>query len=131
MKLLLDTSCWLWWFINPEKLNDDAKKLINNEKNQLFLSAASIWEIGIKVGTGKLTLPSPPSEYIPSRMNLMGISCLDIKGIHAISASALPLHHKDPFDRMIIAQSQIEKYPILTSDLTFKKYDAKIIWIDN
>ena len=131
MNLLLDTSVWLWWFGSPEKLNADAVAKINDTNNQLFFSAASIWEIGIKVSIGKLNLPLDPSEYIPARMSALGVKCLDIKGTHAIAAASLPLHHKDPFDRTIIAQSNLENLPILTSNSTFQKYDVKIIWAAN
>ena len=128
MNLLLDTSCWLWWFASPEKLNAEAIAIISDFNNKLFFSAASIWEISIKVSVGKLKLPTAPSDYIPQRMNALGMTSLDIKGHHAITAASLPQHHKDPFDRMIIAQSNLENFPVLTSDLTFKKYDVKFIW---
>ncbi len=128
MRLLLDTQCWLWWFGNPERLNQKAIELIGEEKNVLFLSVASIWEIAIKVSLGKLNLPEPPSEYIPSRMMMLGTTSVDIKGIHAIQAASLPYHHRDPFDRMLIAQSQIEQMQILTADSVFNQYDVNLIW---
>ena len=128
MKLLLDTQCWLWWFANPERLNTEAIELIGEEKNQLYLSVASIWEIAIKVSLGKLNLPEPPSEYVPSRMMMLGTTSVDIKGIHAIGAASLPYHHRDPFDRMLIAQSQIEQMQILTADSVFNQYDVNLIW---
>ncbi len=128
MKLLLDTQCWLWWFANPERLNTEAIELIGEEKNQLYLSVASIWEIAIKVSLGKLNLPEPPSEYVPSRMMMLGVTSVDIKGIHAIGAASLPYHHRDPFDRMLIAQSQIEQMQILTADSVFNQYDVNLIW---
>ena len=128
MKLLLDTQCWLWWFANPERLNTEAIESLGEEKNQLYLSVASIWEIAIKVSLGKLNLPEPPSEYIPSRMMMLGVTSVDIKGIHAILAASLPYHHRDPFDRMIIAQSQIEQMQIVTADSVFNQYDVNLIW---
>ena len=128
MKLLLDTQCWLWWFANPERLNQEAIELIGDSKNVLFLSVASIWEIAIKVSLGKLNLPEPPSEYVPSRMMMLGTSSVELKGIHALLAASLPYHHRDPFDRMLIAQSQIEQIPIITADSLFNQYDVKIIW---
>ncbi len=120
MNLLLDTSSWLWWFASPEKLNASAIATISDLNNKLFFSAASIWEIGIKVCFVKIKLATAPSDYIPQRMNALGVTSLDIKGHHAIAAASLPQHHKDPFDRMIIAQSNLEDFSVLTSDSIFK-----------
>jgi PIN domain nuclease of toxin-antitoxin system len=108
VKLLLDTQCWLWWFAQPERLNEEAIAYIIDETNELWLSVASIWEMSIKVALGKLPLPEPIDSYISSRMMQLGARSLEIKASHALQAAALPLHHRDPFDRMLIAQTQIE-----------------------
>ncbi|MEH2135456.1 type II toxin-antitoxin system VapC family toxin [Nostoc sp.] len=128
MKLLLDTQCWLWWFAQSERLNEEAIAHIVHENNELWLSVASIWEIGIKVAIGKLPLPDPLDSYISSRMAQLGMRSLEITASHALQAAALPLHHRDPFDRMLIAQAQIEKMTLVSADSMFNKYDISLLW---
>ncbi|MEH2220901.1 MAG: type II toxin-antitoxin system VapC family toxin [Nostoc sp.] len=128
MKLLLDTQCWLWWFAQPERLNEEAIAHIADENNELWLSVASIWEIGIKVAIGKLPLPDSLDNYISSRMAQLGMRSLEITASHALQAAALPLHHRDPFDRMLIAQAQIEEMTLVSADSMFNKYDISLLW---
>lgn len=129
MKLLLDTQCWLWWFIKPEKLNEETIAAIADETSELWFSVASVWEMGIKVANGKLVLPEPIDTYIDSRMVLLGGRMLEIKAGHALRAAALPLHHKDPFDRMLIAQAQIEDMTLVSADIMFEQYsDFSLLW---
>ncbi|MEH2224281.1 type II toxin-antitoxin system VapC family toxin [Nostoc sp.] len=128
MKLLLDTQCWLWWFAQPERLNEEVIAHIADENNELWLSVASIWEIGIKVAIGKLPLPDPLDSYISSRMTQLGMRSLEITASHALQAAALPLHHRDPFDRMLIAQAQIEEMTLVSADSMFNKYDISLLW---
>ena len=103
MKLLPDTQCFLWWFAEPERLSKSVIAHIVDEKNELWLSVASIWEIGIKAALGKLPLPESVERYIPSRIGQLGAKSLQIRSVHAIRAAALPSHHRDPFDRMLVA----------------------------
>lgn len=132
MKLLLDSQCWLWWFAQPERLSEEAITNIADETNELWLSVASIWEIGIKVAIGKLPLPEAPDSYISSRMSQLGVRSLEIKASHALRAAALPLHHRDPFDRMLIAQAQLEDITLVSADPVFKQYsDVSILWAGN
>ncbi|MBD2180267.1 type II toxin-antitoxin system VapC family toxin [Planktothrix sp. FACHB-1355] len=132
MKLLLDTQCWLWWFAQPERLNEDAIAHIADETNELWFSVASIWEIGIKVSIGKLPLPEPIDSYISTRMVQLGARYLEITAPHALQAAALPLHHRDPFDRMLIAQAQIEGMMLVSADPIFKEYsDLSLLWAAN
>lgn len=128
MKFLLDTQCWLWWFSQPEKLSTQAIEQIADETNQLWLSVASIWEIGIKVAIGKLPLPEQIDDYIFARMTLLGAKSLEISASHALRAAALPLHHRDPFDRMLIDQAQNEAMTLISADSTFSQYDVSILW---
>ena len=93
MKLLLDTQCWLWWFVQPERLNEEAIVQIADETNELWFSVASIWEMGIKVAIGKLPLPEPIDSYISTLMVQLGARYLEITAPHALRAAALPLHH--------------------------------------
>jgi PIN domain nuclease of toxin-antitoxin system len=128
VKLLLDTQCWLWWFAQPERLSEEAITQIADETNEIWFSVASVWEIGIKVAIGKLPLPEPPDRYISSRMGQLDVRSLQITAIHALRAAALPLHHRDPFDRMLIAQAQLEEMTIVTADAVFKQYsDVSIL----
>ena len=128
MKLLLDTHCWLWWLTDPDKLSQSAQNLLVDRGNDLYFSVASIWEISIKFSCGKLRLPQVPAKLVPKQMAEDGLIALDIKSTHALQAAALPMHHKDPFDRMLIAQSQLEQLPILTTDSVFDAYNIKVIW---
>ena len=132
MKLLLDTQCWLWWFSEPERLNENAIAHIADETNELWFSVASIWEMGIKVAIGKLPLPEPIDAYISSRMVLLDVQYLEIRSSHALRAAALPLHHRDPFDRILIAQAQIEEMTLVSADSMFKQYsDISLLWAAN
>lgn len=128
MKLLLDTQCWLWWFSQPERLSEEAINQIADETNQVWFSVASVWEIGIKVSIGKLPLPEKIDDYISTRMIQLGARSLEITASHALQASALPLLHRDPFDRMLIAQSQIEGMTLVSADSMFDRYDVSVIW---
>jgi PIN domain nuclease of toxin-antitoxin system len=130
MKLLIDTQCWLWWFAQPDRLNEMAIASISDESNEIWLSVASVWEIGIKVGLGKLPLPEPLDRYLPSRMTQLGARSLEIRADHAIQAGGLPLHHRDPFDRMLIAQAQVEGMTIVTADRLFELYAVEVLWND-
>jgi PIN domain nuclease of toxin-antitoxin system len=128
VKLLLDTQCWLWWFSQPERLSEEAITQISDEANEVWLSVASVWEIGIKVAIGKLPLPEPIDDYISTRMIQLGARSLEITTSHALQAASLPLIHKDPFDRMLIAQSQIEAMTLVSADSRFDRYDVSVIW---
>lgn len=132
MKLLLDTQCWLWWFAQPERLNEEAISQIADENNELWFSVASIWEMGIKVALGKLPLPEPINSYISSRMEQLKAKSLEIIASHALRAAALPLHHRDPFDRMLIAQAQIENMVLVSTDVILRQYsDIFLLWAAN
>jgi PIN domain nuclease of toxin-antitoxin system len=127
MKLLLDTSCWLWMTSAPDRLSDSSRLLLLDDRTELYLSAASAWEMAIKHGLGKLQLPEPLERYLPSRLVAFHTRPLPIEHAHALRVAALPPHHRDPFDRLLIAQAQIEKLAILTSDQLFHPYDVRIV----
>lgn len=127
MKYLLDTHCFLWWLTEPKRLSAQASKVIRNRENQVYLSAASSWEISIKYKLGKLPLPIKPAEYVISRVTACGFSQLSINHQHALLAGSLPLHHHDPFDRMLIAQAVFEKMCLITVDDKIKVYDVDIL----
>src|SRR2546421_6528312 len=106
----------------PDRLSKRARRRILDIENERVLSAVSAWEIAIKYSLGKLQLPEPPEQFVPSRMALTLTSPLAVQLSHALQASRLPYHHRDPFDRLLIAQAQVEELPILTADADFKQY---------
>ncbi|MEA5598999.1 type II toxin-antitoxin system VapC family toxin [Rivularia sp. UHCC 0363] len=128
MKALLDTHAFIWWVTDDSRLSSTARGVIADEGNVLFLSAASAWEIVIKVRLGKLNLPEPPETYIPSRLTMNRFESLPIQMVHALQVVNLPDFHRDPFDRIIIAQSQVEKMPIVTVDTQVTRYPVDVIW---
>lgn len=128
MRLLVDTHCWLWLVAEPERIRRDVIDLLVAEDNEVYLSAASAWEIAIKHGLGKLSLPLPPAEYLPSRMAALGHRSLPIEQRHAIQVAGLPPHHRDPFDRLLVAQAQIEDVHLVTADHLIRAYDVRMIW---
>ncbi|CAD7773347.1 PIN domain protein [Candidatus Methanoperedenaceae archaeon GB50] len=128
MRVLLDTHTFLWWISNDTRLSSRAREIISNGNNELLLSAASGWEITIKVRLGRLQLPYEPERFIPEQLVINAIQSLPIKISHALHTYSLPIYHRDPFDRIIIAQAQLEGLPILTSDPQIAKYKVEIIW---
>jgi len=128
VKYLLDTSVFLWALAAPGKLNRRARQLLSNQREGLFLSAASAWEIGLKFGLGKLELPEPLTKCVPKWMLSSGIRALDISHLHALAVGDLPFHHQDPFDRMLIVQATMEEMVLLTADRMFEKYGVEMLW---
>ncbi|MGI9173719.1 MAG: type II toxin-antitoxin system VapC family toxin [Rhodothermales bacterium] len=128
MRLLLDTHTFLWWVTNDASLSQTARHLIADTANEVFVSAANAWEIAIKTGIGKLQLPEPPERYVPDRIARNGFQPLPITVAHALRVSALPPHHRDPFDRVLIAQALVEDMPLLTADAMIQRYAARVLW---
>ncbi len=128
MRFLIDTHCWLWAFLAPERLNDTVKALMRSGENTGFFSAVSAAEIGIKSRIGKLHLPAPAKEYVVHGIENSGLKTIPLHIHHALRLAELPQHHRDPFDRLLIAQAQAEGLPLMTADPTIAKYDVEIIW---
>ena len=128
MKALLDTHVFLWWIMDDESLTPYIRDFIADEGNDLFLSSASCWEIAIKAKIGRLKLTENPEKFIPDQMIANNISGLPIQLVHALHVYNLPDHHRDPFDRILVAQARIEKIHIITNDNIFADYDVKILW---
>jgi PIN domain nuclease of toxin-antitoxin system len=128
MKVLLDTHVFLWMISAPEKLSQTAKITLESEDNKIFLSAVSGWEIAIKYQIGKLELPENPEVYVNKQVEENFIEVLPIELKHALHVHSLPGIHKDPFDRMLIAQSKLEGLQILTNDGLIEQYDAETLW---
>jgi len=128
LKVLLDTNVFLWWITKDPRIPDTASKIIANENNELYLSVASCWEMIIKIQLGKLKIIDRPELFFPEHMSINNIKGLPIQISHALHLYKLPMHHRDPFDRIIIAQSQVEKLPLIANDAMFKKYNVKTVW---
>ena len=124
MNILLDTHVLLWWFLDSSRLNDETRARLADPDVEIFVSSVSAWEIAIKLALGKLDLPGPLAQYLPERIRRAGLTELPIAIKHAIGAESLPMHHTDPFDRLLIAQAQSESLAIVTADPLFAKYDV-------
>jgi PIN domain nuclease of toxin-antitoxin system len=127
MRLLLDTHAWLWLQVSPQRFSEATLELLSDVRNELLLSAASCWEIALKYALGKLLLPLPPAQYVPSRMERSGTTALPIIAAHALRVADLPAHHRDPFDRLLVAQAQHERVSLVTADDAFVPYDVELI----
>jgi len=123
---LIDTHCWLWWHIDPARLGEPVINLIEDGATEIFFSVVSAWEITIKCGVKKLTLPHSPEKYILSRLQQSYMEILPIELEHTLGVGKLPTHHKDPFDRLLIAQALAEKLTIITQDSQFGRYDVEL-----
>jgi PIN domain nuclease of toxin-antitoxin system len=127
MTYLLDTHVWLWMLAAPDRIRPDLLEELQDRGTRLLLSVASAWEIAIKWSLGRLPLPKPPARYVPSRMERSGVSGLAVEHVHALRVATLPPHHRDPFDRLMIAQAQVESAPIVTMDPSFDAYDVSMV----
>jgi len=128
VKLLVDTHCCLWALARPEALNADAAALLGDGETEVVFSAVSVWEIAIKSALGKLRVSTTDSDSLFDILERQTVTRLPILHSHARHVASLPPHHGDPFDRLLIAQAQIENLPIMTADDQFLRYDVEIIW---
>lgn len=127
MHLLLDTHIFLWFIAGDKKLRDPVRALLDDDENEALLSIASLWEIAVKVNIGKLRLDRPFEELIPEQLSVNEIDRLPIRMEHLATLLKLPLHHRDPFDRLIIAQALSEGVAVLSDDPEFRKYPVQVI----
>lgn len=127
MKILLDTNIFLWLFLYPSRISADVVTILKDSQNEIFLSAASAWEIAIKFGINKLQLPDAPETYVPARMKFAGFKSLEITHAHVLAIAKIPLIHKDPFDRLLVTQANAENLTILSADKIFAQYNVKFI----
>lgn len=128
MRLMLDTHTFLWFIEGSLNLSDTAKNLVEDQRNQRFLSIASLWEMSIKVSIGKLQLGMTFAELVKQQVYGNAIELLEIRPEHLDKLAQLPFYHKDPFDRLIISQSLVESIPIVTKDSVFESYPVQILW---
>jgi len=127
-RFLLDTHTFLWMASEPDRLSPHARKIIESSDSQLLLSLASVWEMAIKSSLGKLELPSALGNFLEEQLEVTRTHLLDIRTEHAVRVEALPWHHRDPFDRLLIAQALFEKLPILGRDSHFDAYPIRRVW---
>ncbi|MDI6762884.1 MAG: type II toxin-antitoxin system VapC family toxin [Thermodesulfobacteriota bacterium] len=124
----MDTHTFLWWITDDPKLSLRVRGIISDGENVIFISAVTGWEIAIKAQIGRLKLPDKPQRFILEQLKINGMKSLPIEMRHALHISTLPIHHQDPFDRMLIAQAQMEELPVLSADPEIGKYEVTIIW---
>lgn len=128
MKILLDTHTFMWYITDSPQLSKNAKQLIENENTEKLLSLASVWEMGIKHSIGKLNFVQPFMEFIKEQLLITNIGLLGIDFEHIEVITTLPLHHRDPFDRIIIAQAILEGIPVIGADVMFDAYGITRFW---
>jgi PIN domain nuclease of toxin-antitoxin system len=124
----LDTHAFLWWITEDRRLSARAREVMADGSNDLLLSAVSGWEIAIKASLGRISLPIPIDRFLSEQLQRNGIGTLPIEMSHALRVHALPLLHRDPFDRLLVAQALLEKLRILTSDRQVAQYDVETLW---
>jgi len=128
MNLLLDTHAFIWWATEPEKLSPQARAHCEDDNNNLLLSVDSVWEMQIKLQLGKLKLDDPLRAFIEYQQQADDLRILPIDIEHVFALDNLPLHHKDPFDRIIVAQANVEELFVVSKDEIFSAYPVKLIW---
>jgi PIN domain nuclease of toxin-antitoxin system len=128
VRLLLDTHAWLWWVQDAPRLSRPARRAIASPANQCWLSMASAWEMALKISNGKLRIEGDLEHFLPARLAENGFALLPIDVRHVSRTLSLPLHHRDPFDRLLIAQALVEGLAVVSVDSVFSKYDVRRIW---
>jgi PIN domain nuclease of toxin-antitoxin system len=128
MRLLLDTHSFIWWIDDDGRLSAPARAIVRDRANEVFVSIASIWEIAIKVGVGRLRMPSELRAFLADQIARTRFSLLPIAFEHVVAVHALPQHHRDPFDRLLIAQCQREGLSLVSRDSKFARYDVDLLW---
>ncbi|MDE2634809.1 MAG: type II toxin-antitoxin system VapC family toxin [Chloroflexota bacterium] len=128
MRYLLDTSAFLWYVSDHQRLSSVAAERMKDPTSIFHLSLVSIWEVAIKFNMGKLDLPLPFDEFVDKTIHSYSLRHLNIQIPHLRRVARMPLHHRDPFDRLLIAQSQVENIPVITSDAAFDSYEIQRVW---
>ena len=128
MRVLLDTHVFLWWVEGDRALPVKARAALADQENECLISLASVWELAIKAGLGKLKLALPVKRYVVEHAVANGFGMLDIRMAHLGRVETLAPHHGDPFDRLLIAQAIEENLPVVSADPVFRKYGVKRVW---
>ena len=127
MNLLLDTHAFLWFVTGDVRLSRAARRALEADEAELTLSAASVWGLAIKAGLGRLSLPASVAEYVAEKV-ADGFAVLPVEWTHAAGVEKLPPHHRDPFDRLLVAQALAEDLPIVTNDPALSAYGVQVVW---
>ena len=127
MRVLIDTCVFLWMRMAPDRLAPDVREIIVDRANDVLFSAVSSWEIAIKYAVGRLALPEPPFVFISGRIASSELTAIPVEHTHALRVASLPMHHRDPFDRLLIAQAAEMQVPIVTDDRSFAPYEVDVI----
>jgi PIN domain nuclease of toxin-antitoxin system len=128
MRYLLDTHTFLWSVLDAPSLSNQARDIIEDASNDVFVSIVSLWEIAIKVSIGKLDLRQPFDTFIQQQLSLIDIPVLNLRLGHCVTVTKLPLHHRDPFDRMLVAQAQVENMTFISRDPVMDAYGVTRLW---
>jgi len=128
LRLLLDTHVFMWAITGDPRLSADASRTFTNPNNEVLLSVASVWEIVVKAAAGKLPFPRPVSSNLRAELKKTSTAVLPMLLQHALQVEKLPLHHRDPFDRIILAQAIEEKIPVVSNDQKFRLYPVQLLW---
>ena len=128
MRLVLDTHVLLWWIDGDPRISDRAQALISDADNTVSVSVASVWEIAIKAGLGQLEVPPDLRGYLRRQLARNDFELLPVLFEHAVAVRDLPLHHRDPFDRLLIAQARIERLNLVSRDARMKAYEIDVLW---
>lgn len=129
MRLLVDTHVWLWFFLDSKRLGKEVEDALTSAESTVFFSSVSAVEIAIKWSLGKLPLPEPPPSFVQRRVALAAHTPLPFTQEHALSLATLEWHHKDPFDRMLVAQASCEGLTLVTADAAMRPYGVPLMWI--
>lgn len=128
MKLLLDTHAFLWWVEGTPSVGRRARAAISNPDNEIFFSIASCWELAIKLSLGRLRFTQKLDRFIAEQLALNGFSLFDLELKHAVRVAGLPFHHRDPFDRLLVAQALEDELAVASADRVFRKYGVTLVW---
>ena len=127
MRLLVDTHAFLWFMAGDARLSAAARRALEADDSEWWLSAASVWELSIKSSLKRLVLPAPAAEYVAEKIQA-GLRVLSVEWVHAAVVERLPFHHRDPFDRLLVAQAQTERLAVVTGDSVFLRYGVRVVW---
>lgn len=127
-RLLLDTHAFIWWATNDPRLSERAREAIADSRTAVFLSVVTPWEMTIKHALGRLELAEPPRSLVYAQITRHGYLPLDVTLEHVLSVGELPVHHRDPFDRLLIAQAREERLTLVSADAAFTRYDMSVLW---
>lgn len=128
LRLLLDTCAWIWLVSEPARLGAEVARAIDDPSSEIHLSDSSVWELCLKWQAGKIQLPQPPSLWVEEQSRTWGVKALSIERRHLYRVSELPAHHRDPFDRLLIAQAIEERLILATPDANFRSYPVAVLW---